>query len=782
MNRKALIVETAALRTPEGVPLFDIRPYVSAYIASGLDVVPLEPRGKGPRIRSWQTTSFGPVDFAADNNVGIRLGRDGLADVDLDCEEAIAVAQELLPETGFVFGRRSARASHYFFRLDPPAASIKLMDPLLGKGAGTIVELRSLTGDGSVGYQTVAPGSIHAGTGEPIEFESGATRMVQNADADEIIRAVHRIGAAVLFGRYFPPEKSGRNEAFLAIAGILARNGWSRQDAEMLNFAIYRIIWGPHADRRMCMAEVHATYEKHTAGESTTGIPRLKELIKEVAVDKALEWLGIAFPAISLVTPVGGATRRQVGAPAFLPNDTGNADRLVAAHGSDLMFCEQRESLAVWTGFRWALDKSILVARLAESVMRSAYAEAAEIPEEDKRKRFLRFVNASLSRAGISNMVDVSKRKLRQVGAADFDKDPYLLNFANGTLDLRTGELRGPQREDLITKLIPYEFDAGAKCPVFHQFLGRIMGAGPDATTQESERADSLIAYLQRLFGCALTGKPEKLLAILWGSGNNGKTTLLEVIRAAMGDEEYAGQLQIESLMTKQSDAGASNTINSDLAGLQGCRFVTASEPDKGMKFSVSRIKYITGLSKIKARYLRENPFTFVPTHKLFIDCNDRPIISDPHDAVWNRVKLISFTVRIPDQEIDTLLPEKLRRELPGIMTWLVKGATDYIRCGVEDIPEVQSATEEYRQDSDQLKDFLEDECVFGASAWAPIARLWTAFQSWEKANAVRHPMSKSAFDERIQKLGCKKTKKENGKTRAWAGLALKDPVGQRDN
>lgn len=461
----------------------------------------------------------------------------------------------------------------------------------------------------------------------------------------------------------------------------------------------------------------------------------------------------------------------------FMYNDTGNADRLVAAHGEDILWCEERRSFAIWTGSRWRLDKSIQPLQLARKALLAAHAEAGDIEDDKKRKEFLGFLNKSLSRAGIANMVEVAKLTLRGVGAADFDTNEYLLNFQNGTLDLRSGRLLDHNRNDLISRCIPYQFDPNAECPIFHEFLKRIMGVVPGAMIAERTRAERIIRYLQVILGCALTGKPEKILAIFWGSGNNGKTTLLETVRAALGEEEYAGQLQIESLMTKQAEAGASNMVNSDLAGLQGCRFVTASEPEKGMRFSVSRIKYITGLGRIKARYLNENPFTFAPSHKLFIDCNDKPVIGDPNDTIWNRVKLIPFTVVIPPEEIDTSLAGKLREELPGIMAWLAVGASEYIRAGIGTISEVSVATDEYRKDSDPLKEFFEDRCKFtpgNSLFWVSKTEMWAAYQSWTVANSIKHSLGKANFEERLQKRGCKENKKgPNRSIRAWEGVTI---------
>lgn len=464
-----------------------------------------------------------------------------------------------------------------------------------------------------------------------------------------------------------------------------------------------------------------------------------------------------------------GAARRT-----YLSTETGNANRLVDAHGADLLFCEKRATFYIWTGKVWKLDRYIRISKLAEHVLMSAYGDAGKLREQGERDGFAKHLKDSLKRAGISNMVAISQWKLRQVEPNEFDKDPYALNFRNGTLDLRNGALRPHRREDLISKMIPYDYDAAAECPTFHRFLNRIMGHVEGGDPAANLAAARITAYLRCLLGSGATGKAEKIIGMFYGqSGNNGKSTLMGIIRDALGGDEYAGQLQIENLMETPGASGVSNTVNADLAGLQGCRFVTASEPKKGARFDVGRLRHIVGLEEIKARFLRENHFTFKPSHKLFIDCNDRPIINDPNDALWNRIKLVPFTIEIPRHEIDTTLPEKLRDELPGIMAWLAGGAAEFIKHGLPDVAEVTATTDEYRAASDRLTGFYDERCAFGPTLWVPKTALWEAYLIWEAGNGTKHTMLKTAFVDRIERLGCRDCVRENGKVRAWAGIEL---------
>jgi putative DNA primase/helicase len=343
--------------------------------------------------------------------------------------------------------------------------------------------------------------------------------------------------------------------------------------------------------------------------------------------------------------------------------------------------------------------------------------------------------------------------------------------------------------------MIPFRYDQRAECPHFMAFLFRIMGSHPDASDGDNTNADQMVSYLQKAFGCAATGKPEKLLFVLYGEGNNGKTTLLEVIRDALGDKEYAGQVQVDSLMIRPKEALSNNAVNTDLADLQGCRFVSSSEVEQGQRLSLSRVKYLTGLGQIKARRLRENMITFRPTYKLFLDCNHKPVIADPNDAIWNRVKCIPFKTQIPKEEIDTGLPAKLRTELPGILRWIAEGAVLYNRDGLGDPPDVMAATEQYRQESDRLKEFFEDRCTVAAGGdanswkkekfWVPVGDLYANYSSWAEARGDKHPLAKGLFDERLQKLGRiqDRVRPDGGRDakqiRVWLGIRFR--TGQDD-
>jgi hypothetical protein len=266
------------------------------YVARGLHPIPIPFREKAPRISNWPALRLTEAELSkyfngAPSNIGLILGDDyGTTDIDLDCLEAIAAASEFLPETGMIFGRKSKPRSHFLYRSDPPVRSCRFLDPI---DKACLVELRCRKSDGSIGLQTIVPPSVHP-EGEQISFEPGFDKHPANVDGDQLQRCVAKIASAALLVRHWPGKQAGRNAAFIAVAGALARAAWPIDDTFAFHSAIYRALWGTVADLDACRAEVASTYEKHLGGFETTGKRSLAELIDKRAVYKAFSWLGIA--------------------------------------------------------------------------------------------------------------------------------------------------------------------------------------------------------------------------------------------------------------------------------------------------------------------------------------------------------------------------------------------------------------------------------------------------------------------------------------------------------
>lgn len=288
------------------------------YLRQGLSPIPIPYKTKAPKILGWQklriTTEEGLRDHFNGTriNVGTLTGIQGISDVDIDWIKVRPIANIFLPETGFSWGRKSKPASHSIYRTDPQdTRSKKYIDPFNSDEEGaTIIELRALKQDGTVGMQSLLPGSRHP-SGEEYVFEPNATELIQTVDQDVLETAVANIAGTALLAKYFAPNGSW-NEAFLALAGIWARAGKTVEEATRFNWGIYLYIWGHEAIREQCRSEVAATYAKHERGENLTGIPKLKNLMREPrAVDVAFGWMNIHTPIEAAQRAVNGSAQSE---------------------------------------------------------------------------------------------------------------------------------------------------------------------------------------------------------------------------------------------------------------------------------------------------------------------------------------------------------------------------------------------------------------------------------------------------------------------------------------
>ena len=296
--------------------------------------------------------------------------------------------------------------------------------------------------------------------------------------------------------------------------------------------------------------------------------------------------------------------------------------------------------------------------------------------------------------------------------ARELDSDPHLLNVENGTVDLRTGELLRHDRKRLITKLAPVRYAENAKCPTWEKFVAWAMVGRPE-----------LVAFVQRAFGYCLTGLVrEQVWFLLHGSGRNGKTTFLEAAKGVMGD--YASRAMPDVFMERVSHP-------TELAFLAGARFILAVEPEIGKAFRDGLLKAVTGEEEMTARRTHKDPFTFDVTFKIAIAANHLPVVKDDSDGFWRRVRLLPFDNQVAEEAKDPDLREKLRREYPGILAWLVRGAVEWHERGLGSAPEVEFATRTYRGDQDLVRRFVDDECELNAEGWVKGAAIFQVFQDW---------------------------------------------------
>jgi putative DNA primase/helicase len=444
------------------------------------------------------------------------------------------------------------------------------------------------------------------------------------------------------------------------------------------------------------------------------------------------DWLDTGGTAEELLRLAAGAPAWQKPEPlrakptenGISNTDVGNGRRLARTYGDDFRHCFVWRKDLIWDGKRWSAAATGQLEVWAKEVVRALYAQAARERDEERRTALAKHATKSEHIQRLHAMIALARSEPRiPILPSDLDRDPWSLNCGNGTVDLRTGTLREHRREDFLTKLAPVLYDPQATAPVWEAFLRRIFAGN-----------EVLIGYVQRFFGYCLTGKvSEHVLVILWGSGANGKSTLLNTILYVLG-QDYAIKAGRDLFMAKKQDGHPAQ-----IARLFGKRLVACVESQEDGRLDEALVKELTGGDPIAARRMREDPWQFDPTHKAVLVTNFKPRLRPTDEAMWRRVRLVPFTVTLPEHEQDKDLPEKLKAEASGILAWLMRGCLEWQQSGLGTPEEVTRATNEYRNEQDLIGSFLAEMCQQGPDYRVRASALHAAHVQWCKRSGEEH-------------------------------------------
>lgn len=393
--------------------------------------------------------------------------------------------------------------------------------------------------------------------------------------------------------------------------------------------------------------------------------------------------------------------------------------------------------------------------KLIELVFIHIDQEIADCTNAKYKKMLQEHKKALGSKGRIDAVIELTKG-LISVRSDRFDRNPWLLNVGNGTIELKSGDLRPAEAQDYITKSCTVDFNLEAKAPRWEQFLQEVF-----------EGRQDVINYVHKAAGYSLTGvNTEHVLFVMWGDGENGKSTFLEALRHVLSD--YAASVASKTLMESRNQGGGS--ASGDVARLKGIRFATTTEAGEGNKFDEEKIKLLTSSDTITARFLYQDEFEFKPEFKLWIACNHRPYIRGIDRGIWRRIRLIPFTAFFPAEKREVGLQGHLEAESEGILAWLVRGCSLWQSEGLNPPAEVVSATEEYKADMDALGGFLNSRCLVGARYKANPAQLYVEYKAWA-TEAGEFPVSQSRLILKLVPRGIHQEKTRMGVQLVGVGL-----------
>lgn len=417
-------------------------------------------------------------------------------------------------------------------------------------------------------------------------------------------------------------------------------------------------------------------------------------------------------PAPSLAAVDGTAARviaEALPAPErFGTTEDGMARALVAHHGHEIRYCPQRGHWLAWNGYMWAWDDG-------ESHREYIRALARGLPETDSWRAFKR---RALSAAGVAGIARLAQSDARVVVSFNaLDARPLELNTPAGIIDLPTGRIRPADPAALHTRSTRAAPDQSADMSMWLMFL-----------SQTFANNEQLVSYLQRLVGYSATGVTgAHVLPFAHGSGGNGKGVFLEALAGVLGD--YATTAPVGFLM-----AQLHSSHETEIARLAGARMVLCSEVNEADRFDEAKVKQLTGGDTLTARFMRQDHFSFQPTHHLWLMGNHKPEVRSGGRAFWRRLRLIPFLHEVPeDRVIEELQNVFIAEHGPALMAWIAAGAVDYLSGGLREPPSVKAATDEYAKEQDTVARFVEDCCRIGGGPVVKIrtAKIREAYERW---------------------------------------------------
>lgn len=700
--------------------------------------ITLLPRDKVPTTDDWPNNGRTFEEACYPNaNVGIILGEvSGLLDVDLDCAEAVALADIVLPKPYVVFDRGTDNSRHYLYR----SCTFGKRKAFNGDGPKTtIVELR---GDGA---QTMIPPSVHP-EGQELSYTSINENAV-SVEYDELLRSVALLAAAAEVMQNW--KEGQRHDLALAFSGLCAKEGVEP------NLTM-------HLVQRICDKTNDYEYEDransvrasfHKVDSRISGFGKLRDLLgnstaKRIS-DRVRQYCG-KREITELAT-----IERHDGQIIDLGQFTDRDNVTEAKMGIELsnwlkgkaLYAIELKKWMIWNDHYWELDQTNKIQNLAYEFVQDVKSTLVE----HNRYSEARSLSTYESVNKLHNISSFASNRLA-VSTTEFDIDPMILATGTNWVDLETGLSHPPNPDFLISKATAVTHNNDAECPRFLTFLDQVFDG--DA---------GLIAFVQRAIGYSLTGSTdEQCMFIMIGDGANGKSTFIFVINALIGT--YGTTAAAQTLI-----ANGGNSVGDDLVDLVGARLISVSETEEGQSLAEAKIKQMTGGDTLKGRPLYGNFMEFSIIGKLWLATNSLPQINNSDHGIWRRIVAIPFNHTFKAEEQDKGLKGKLLAELPGILNWAIKGCLEWQKKGLNPPSIIEEQIADYKSSMDSVSQFVSEACELENDHSHPASHLYLAYKNWCHSFGMK-PKSTSSFKRSMESLnGVYQKRTSSGQ--CWVGI-----------
>lgn len=513
--------------------------------------------------------------------------------------------------------------------------------------------------------------------------------------------------------------------------------------------------------------------EHYNIKDSTNFISKIKELTHSEFLNY-LTNKGIDVNIHKDVTPsednndyifhkkMGYAKHKETSEKIYFASDLGNAYRIYDKYKEFLLYNTTNDKWYIWNGKLWVKDERNVLTDFVTDIL-SDIGNSKAIIFDGKittdYKKIMKYFDKCCSNSAYLNILNYLKRLPEiAVNINDFDKEKYLINLDNGIYNIRTQVLIPHNPDFMMSKIININYNPKATSPKFWSFLYTIFNGN-----------DELVLFIRRALAITFSGESlEEVLFFCYGSGANGKSVFFKILEVVYGD--YFQKAPNSMIMQQER-----NNIPNDIAQLPNRRMVVCAELPDNQRFNESIIKDLTGNDSIQARFLRQEYFTFTPTHTMWLYGNHKPKIHGSDYGIWRRICLIPFevTIKVEDRIPQHELLAGFEEEREGILFWILEGYKDYQKNGLN-MPEiVKMATNDYKEDNDVILDFVTECCSFDGNYSIYAKDLYSAYTIYTKENKS-YTLSNRNFFKKVEEKGYPKKEAER-KYKKFIGIKLND-------